>query len=317
MIVPRGTLPKNYLILFKMESLTVCPLCNAKNSLKEYLSGQDYFLTNEKFIIAECSECLVLSTNPQPGSKEIGKYYQDDSYLSHSQSNKGFISKTYKFIRNIMINKKIALIRKHKKNKAISILDYGCGNGDFLYACKKNGMTALGFEPNNKARNIALKKDISVTANKNFVNIIPEKSIDVVCFWHSIEHIHDINEEVNNILEILKNDGLMVVAVPDYKSFDAGFYKKHWAAYDLPRHLYHFTEQSITNYFNNKGCKLIEKKPLAFDSFYISYLSESYKKKGKIIAFVFGIIIGGISYLKAKFGNRPFSSQIYVFKKTK
>jgi predicted SAM-dependent methyltransferase len=127
--------------------------------------------------------------------------------------------------------------------------------------------------------------------------------------WHVLEHVYHLKRDIAELVRILKPDGSLIIAVPNMSSKDAKQYKEFWAAYDVPRHLYHFQKETIVNLMSqfNLSCKEI--LPMKFDSYYVSMLSEKYKN-GKLVS---GVLNGLKSNLDAKSGG--FSSQIYVFRK--
>jgi len=132
--------------------------------------------------------------------------------------------------------------------------------------------------------------------------------------WHVLEHVHALKPYLNQCLKSLKQNGRLIIAVPNYTSFDAKYYKKYWAAYDLPRHLYHFSPTSMATLLSEIGFEIVTIKPMWYDSFYVSLLSEKYKKSGKL-GLMLAIIIGGISNFITLFDASKASSIIYEIKK--
>lgn len=296
--------------LNEMENLNCCDLCG-NTTFSVYLESMDHFLTKERFTIVKCEKCGLLFVNPRPSASEISKYYKSENYISHSTKQQGFLDKIYAVIRKKNHIKKYKLIEKYKKSG--SIIDIGCATGEFLDFFKKKGWDVTGVEPDEDARNFATNNyKLNVFDEKN-IQDLGEKNYDVITMWHVLEHVSDINERVFQLNRILKDDGIAVIAVPNPQSKDASVYKTFWAGYDLPRHLYHFSEKTITALFEKKGFRLVEKIPLVFDAYYISIVSEKYKtgKKNLIKAFYWGLK----SNMWAKRNNDEFSSLIYVFKK--
>lgn len=294
-----------------MEKLTNCDLCG-NNTFTNYLESKDYFLTNEGFTIVKCDKCGLLFVNPRPSPAEISRYYQSENYISHSTKQAGFLNKIYAYIRKKNHVKKYKLIQSYRNSG--SLVDIGCATGEFLDFFQKKGWEVTGVEPDEDARNFARNTySLNVVDEKN----IPEltgKKFDVVTMWHVLEHVHDLNERLSQLNRILKNDGIAVIAVPNPNCYDASFYKTFWAGYDVPRHLYHFTQKPITELFEKNGFQLLKKIPLVYDSFYISMISEKYKtgKKNLIKAFYLGLK----SNIRARQNNDEFSSLIYIFQKT-
>ncbi|HNX06050.1 MAG TPA: class I SAM-dependent methyltransferase [Bacteroidales bacterium] len=293
-----------------MEKLNTCPLCG-NNDFEKFLETEDHFLTHEQFTIVKCPCCGLLFVNPRPSTDEIAKYYKSENYISHSTQQKSLLDKIYARVRKKNHQKKFKLISKYKQ--AGSILDIGCATGEFLDFFQQKGWEVSGVEPNEEARNFA--------ANTYKLNVFDEKMIpdlgkenhDVITMWHVLEHVHDVNERVAQLHRLLKNDGIAVIALPNPNSKDAAMYKNFWAGYDLPRHLFHFTAKTIEKLFDKHGFYLVEKKPMVFDAFYISLVSEKYKtgKTNPAKAFFQGLS----SNFWAKYKHNEFSSMIYVFKK--
>jgi 2-polyprenyl-3-methyl-5-hydroxy-6-metoxy-1,4-benzoquinol methylase len=227
------------------ERLTHCPVCN-KDSFKNFMVVKDNAVSKESFVIVECENCGFKFTNPRPSENEIGKYYASEEYISHSNTNKGITNKAYQVVRSITVKQKVDIINKFVPAKG-AILDYGCGTGNFLQACQKDNWQVFGIEPNDTARTQAqalLHTNIVSTDLQQF----EPASFDIITLWHVLEHIHTLNETVKTLLSLLKPDGFLLIAVPNADSLDAKEYKENWAAYDVPRHLYHFTQATMKRF---------------------------------------------------------------------
>ena len=299
------------LSILSMEQITSCPICNSATH-SHYLTCKDYTVSNSEFTIVRCNSCNFHFTNPRPDSKSIGSFYESEEYISHSNTKKGLINKLYQLVRNYTLKQKESLISQHVSRG--TLLDIGCGTGEFLNHMRKAGWSVLGIEPGEKARNFASTNySIPVENESALLNLSPE-SYDLISMWHVLEHVHNLNERVKKLHELIKQDGLVVIAVPNYTSYDAEKYGAYWAAYDLPRHLYHFSPNSIQQLFAKHGFVQHKVMPMKFDSFYVSLLSEKYKYGGTNIVSAF--MTGLLSNLKAKFSkDHIYSSQIYLFKK--
>jgi 2-polyprenyl-3-methyl-5-hydroxy-6-metoxy-1,4-benzoquinol methylase len=283
-----------------------CLICkNTKTEL--FLTCKDFTASEEIFHIVKCTSCNFIYTNPIPPENEIGKYYKSEKYISHTDTSKGIINKLYHLVRNITLKSKLELINKLSlKGK---ILDIGCGTGHFLKECKNNGWQVDGTEPDNEARKLAeelthSKISETVFGNKNL------NSYNIISLWHVLEHIHKLNETLEQVKKLLKEDGHIIIAVPNCDSIDSKYYKEFWAAYDVPRHLYHFTQETIEKLLKNHGLRIIKKTPMIFDSFYVSMMSEKYKNGN-----IFNAVITGLkSNIKGK-NKLNYSSIIYVAEK--
>ncbi|MFN7912703.1 MAG: class I SAM-dependent methyltransferase [Bacteroidota bacterium] len=292
-----------------MKQISKCPVCGS-TSFKPFLTCKDYTVSQENFNLVSCDKCCFKFTNPIPDLEDLSKYYKSEDYISHSNTNKGIISKAYKFVRNYTLKAKLKLIQKHVSRG--TVLDYGCGTGMFLKVCQDNGWKAYGMEPDDGARKLGTEMGLNVFSDKERVNTYTNnQKFDVITLWHVLEHVTDLDETLTFFRERLNKGGALVIAVPNYTSFDAQHYKEFWAAYDVPRHLYHFEISTIQKLLSKYGFSLTETRPMKFDSFYVSMLSEKYMT-GKI-NYVKAFLTGLKSNLKAKTAN-DYSSVIYVFK---
>ncbi len=294
-----------------MEQLTQCPICES-SGFSEYLSCIDYTVSRETFKIVKCSSCSFLFTNPRPMQDEIGKYYQSEDYISHSGTKKGFINSIYHLVRNYTIKKKFRIIEKYVSTD-VSLLDIGSGTGEFLSYCKNKGWKAVGIEPSETGREAAIKNyNLTIFPEQHLKELQPA-SFNVITMWHVLEHVHELKNRLKQIKVLLKPDGYAFIAVPNHTSFDAERYNAFWAAYDLPRHLYHFDKESITKLFEQEQLSLVKTLPMKMDAFYVSMLSEKYKH-GKT-NYLSAVLTGLKSNMKAGGKAEKYSSVIYIFRK--
>lgn len=289
-----------------MNIINECPICK-EVKFSPFLNAIDYTVSRETFSIVSCDNCGFHFTNPIPTADKIGDYYKSESYVSHSSTNKGLINKLYQMVRKRTLKQKVKLVSRLVSGR--EILDIGAGTGHFLNACKLANWNTLGLEPDSDARNFAKKEfGVDLQSTESLHNL-PEKSRDAITMWHVLEHVYDLRGDVEQITKVLKDDGVLVVAVPNRSSFDAKHYKEFWAAYDLPIHLYHFVPNDIKTLFGQFNMEVVEILPMKFDAYYVSMLSEKYKG-GNIIKAFFN---GWRSNMKAKEGS--YSSQIYILRK--
>ena len=288
------------------------PYANKKD-LKPFLTCVDYTVSRETFTLLLDSKTNLLVTSPRPPIDRLSSYYESEEYISHTDSKRSMMDKVYQVIKNYSIKKKVKMINDLSSNKG-RILDIGCGTGDLLSACESNGWEIMGVEPSAKARELALKK---ITSNDQLVANLDDLSnngitkYDVITMFHVLEHVPNLLEYITQLKQLLTKDGCLIVAVPNYNSYDAGYYKEFWAAYDVPRHLWHFSQKSIRYIFGQHNFIVENVRPLIFDSFYVSLLSEKYKtgKSNLIRAFKTGLLPN----LKAS-KTGEYSSLIYIIK---
>lgn len=276
---------------------------------KHFLNVIDYSVSQETFELLYDAELDMLITHPQPSLEKLPSYYESNDYISHTDGKKTLFEKMYQFVKGIALKNKLKLINlQSEKGK---ILDIGAGVGDFLMTAKNDGWEIIGIEPSEKAKNIAIKKGVSFV---NDVKEIESHSLDVITMWHVLEHVPNLEEQITELKRMIKPNGTIIIAVPNFNSFDANYYGKYWAAFDVPIHLWHFSKTAIQKLFAKEQLELVNVLPMKFDSFYVSLLSEKYKT-GKMNYFkAFWIGLQSNRYGKA---NSEYSSHIYVLKITK
>jgi len=266
---------------------------------------KDHFLSQEEFRITPSKHEGILETIPKPSEDKLAAYYNSSDYRSHQIKAKSFKDKIYQSVKAIMINRKKRLIMGYKREG--SILDIGAGTGEFLEAFEPKHWTKSAIEPSPKFQSEFQKKDINLIKH---LHPIQENSFDVITLWHSLEHIPNLTDTIQNLKRVLKPNGIVIVAVPNHNSYDAKYYKNYWAAWDVPRHLWHFSREGLKKVFKQYRLKCVKEIGLPFDAYYVSLLSESYKPNGfKLRAF----LIGALSNLKSN-SNREFSSIMYILK---
>ena len=274
---------------------------------KHFLAVKDYSVSQETFDLYHDEILDMLITHPQPSMEDLGKYYESEDYISHTDSKRSLFEKLYHFIKNIALKNKLNLINSLQSNKG-RILDIGAGTGDFLSVAKSNGWQTTGVEPSDRAKTIAINKGVSFVEQ---TSELENHSFDVISMWHVLEHVPDLDKQIKELKRLLKPTGSLIIAVPNFKSFDAKHYGKFWAAYDVPIHFWHFSKTAIKVLFEKEEIKLEKILPMKFDSFYVSLLSEKYKS-GKM-NFIKAFFIGLQSNWKAN-QHFEYSSHIYILK---
>ncbi len=291
-----------------MISYRQCPVCNSSD-IFEVLVAIDHTVSREQFPVWQCRECSLRFTQSVPDEQNIGKYYQSGDYISHSDTKKGVVNSLYHRVRNITLQQKKNLIVSRTGCTGGTLLDVGCGTGSFLSVMKDGGWTVKGLEPDDKARALALQKGLDVSDNSTLFSL-PRASFDAITLWHVLEHVHELHSYLEQLRKLLKPGGFLFIAVPNYTSGDAMHYGAEWAAYDVPRHLYHFSPASMKKLLALHQLETAAILPMWFDSFYVSMLSEKYKR-GHLIS---ALLHGTVSNLSAVGNHQRCSSLIYVVK---
>ena len=277
-----------------------------------YLTVKDYSVSGEKFQLLHNLDLDMLETHPQPKLEKLSEYYKSEDYISHTDTKRNLFERVYRIVRKVALKNKINLINSFNTD-AKDLLDIGCGTGDFLEVAQRKGWNVTGIEPNEGARKIANSKTKHSVYNSDYLDKLRPESFDVITLWHVLEHLPNLEMHIALLRSLVKPDGIIVIAVPNFKSYDAKYYKKYWAAYDVPRHLWHFSKVSISHLFKKEKLQLVKILPMVYDAYYVSLLSEKYKSEfmNPIKAFW----IGFKSNYKAR-TSKEYSSHIYLFTKS-
>lgn len=285
-----------------------CPWCGS-NKAQINLWLKDEFLTKKDFHICECLNCGLLYTMPRPSKEKIGAYYKSDEYYSHQENKKGFVPRLYEAIKKINLKHKFRLASRDLP--VGRLLDIGCGVGDFLRVAENKGWQCTGVEPSEEAREIARQRIKGDLLYSEDLEQLPDQSFDLITMWHVLEHVDDLKWQVAQLQRLIKPNGRIVIAVPNYRSYDGRFYNAYWAAYDVPRHLNHFNRTVLTKMFKTSGLSLVCMDKLVWDAYYISFMSEQYKHH--FMPLVRGVFRGLVSNAKAR-RSGEWSSLVYVFR---
>lgn len=286
-----------------------CPVCGSRET-RFVLEARDHTVTGESFSLHQCAGCSLRFTFPFPAESHIGRYYHSEKYISHSDTHRGLINKAYHIVRRISLTKKKSWVTRYTHLGRGHILDIGCGTGAFLDVMKTAGWETTGLEPDPQARQIAQEKYQLTPLPLEEMPHLPEKSFHAITLWHVLEHVHALHEYMEHIKALLVPAGVLFLAVPNYQSRDAEKYGSNWAAYDVPRHLYHFSPDAMRRLAQDHHYRVTAMIPMPFDAFYISLLSEQYAR-GKA-GYLPGFFTGLRSWAHARRHPRAASSLLYV-----
>lgn len=291
--------------------LHTCPLCGS-DALESAMECKDYYASGETYVLEKCSKCGFLFTQNVPDETEIGRYYETPAYISHSDTRKGLTNSLYHIVRKYMLKRKRLLVEKISGRTNGNLLDYGTGTGYFAQTMKEAGWHVTAIEKSEQARKTALDNfGLQVDSEQTFSQL-QSGTFHVITLWHVLEHLQNLNEMWEQLRRLLTSDGHLVVAVPNCQSSDAGYYGNMWAAYDVPRHLWHFSPETMRQFAEKHGFRLIRTLPMPFDAFYVSILSEKYRQTA--LPFIKGMCSGLRAWLRACRQPNKSSSLIYVFR---
>lgn len=294
------------------ETIQNCPICASKK-LKDKFALEDFFLSKEKFNIQKCSDCGFEFTNPRPAKNHIADYYKSENYISHSNKSKGLFARMYQIARHFNLSSKYKIIKKHAhRGKA---LDIGSGTGHFLNYLKNKQWTVQGIEPDKDAAQYSRSHFGLNSDSEEKLGNLEKNSFDLITMWHVLEHVHDLNNRMIELQSLIKPDGLLILALPNSSSFDAKYYDKYWAAYDVPRHLYHFRKEDVQKLGIKHNFAVEKIYPMKMDAFYVALLSEKYL--GSKWGFLRAIYIALRSNSKSTRQKPNTSSLIYILRPNK
>lgn len=290
-----------------------CPVCSGTN-LKPSFKCEDFLVSHQMFTLYNCKDCNFTFTQDFPSQSVIGKYYDAPEYISHTDTNKGFINKLYHFARTRAIKSKTNLVKKYSfQNEVNTLLDIGCGTGYFLHAIEEEGWKVDGIDASDSACIVAKEKFNFSIQKPEYISSLENQSRSAITLWHVLEHIENMNDIMDQLHRVLEKDGTLFIALPNKLSCDAVYYKDKWAAYDVPRHLWHFSPRDFEKFALKHKFKLVEMKTMYFDPFYISILSEKYRKS--FSPFLFGILKGSFFLFESLINKSKSSSIVYILKK--
>ena len=293
-------------------SINACPLCGGTH-LKRVMTCTDFYASGEQFDAVSCEDCGFTFTQGAPVEAEIGRYYETSDYISHSDTKKGAMNAVYHQVRKYMLGKKARLVAKESHRKRGRLLDIGTGTGYFAATMEQRGWKVETIEKNAQARVFAKEHFGLEVKGEEALQEFESGSFDVITLWHVMEHLEHLDETWECLRELLSDRGVLIVAVPNCSSYDAGKYGEYWAAYDVPRHLWHFTPVTIQQLASKHGFIMAARHPMPFDAFYVSMLSE--KHRGSSFPFVKGMCTGTVAWFSALGKKERSSSMIYVFRK--
>jgi 2-polyprenyl-3-methyl-5-hydroxy-6-metoxy-1,4-benzoquinol methylase/rubredoxin len=292
-----------------MVTIKNCPVCGTQQ-FSDFLDVDDFFLTQEPFKLQQCTSCGFVFTNPRPDDQSLLAYYDSPDYLSHHSQDFSIVNLVYQGLRRINIRHKFSHIKRYVSRGVL--LDIGCGTGELLNYFQSKKWTVKGIEPYAPAREFAIKKYGLDIQDENGLLKLPDESFDVISMWHVLEHVADINDRIKVISRLLKPSGYLIIALPNLNSWDAQHYGKYWAAYDVPRHLHHFSKSTIAALVEKHQFLFVESYPMKMDAYFVSMLSEKYQNKHN--RYLSAAISGFLSNARAK-RTGEYSSLIYVFRK--
>lgn len=296
----------------KKVNITACPLCGGEH-LERALTCVDHCASGEAFYLCRCEACGFVFTQDFPAEDEIGRYYETPDYISHTDTRRGLVNTLYHWVRTYMLGRKARLVERVAHRHEGRLLDIGTGTGYFADTMHRRGWQVDAIEKNEGARQFAAGHFGLEVKPETALDTLEEGAYDVITLWHVMEHLEPLDQTWERLYNLLTDRGMLVVAVPNCASADADRYGAYWAAYDVPRHLWHFTPATMQRFALKHGFVLAARHPMPFDAFYVSMLTERYMRRRG--AFVRGCLTGVLAWFSSLVRKDRSSSMIYVFRK--
>ncbi len=289
-----------------------CPACGGERT-DAYLQVRDHLVSGEEFTLARCTRCSLVITQNHPTPDAIAGYYETGQYISHAAGARSFGDHIYFLVRRYMLGRKRKMISRQTQGRRL--LDIGAGAGHFVAHLRHHGWDAYGVEPGRQARAAAeLLHGLSLDT-PDAIPQMPACSFDVVTMWHVLEHVHEPQTYLEHVHRLLTDDGLVVIAVPNPSSYDAQYYGRFWAAWDVPRHLWHFSRRSMETLLDRSGFRITASRSMPFDAFYVALRSEQYRRRHALSAWVWGAVLGLKGWLAGMSNVERASSVMYFVRK--
>ena len=289
-----------------------CPLCGASGQIP-YANCTDFTVSKESYTLLRCPECGVVYTLDPPSEDEMTRYDKLNLKLKLGDKPKGLTQKLYYRVRAYMLGWKARMVEKLAYRTRGSLLNYGAKTGFFSHKMERRGWKVTSVERYHEERLFSLEMFHHRMIDVPEMDSLHAGTFDVITMWHVFEHTHHPNELLSRFYELLRPGGILVMACPNIRSTDAMHYGPYWAAYDVPRHLWHFDPNSINILAHRHGFTLMHHEKMPFDSFYISVLSEKHMRHK--LAFIRGILYGLHSWRISLTRRSRSSSIVYVFRK--
>lgn len=289
-----------------------CPACGSAD-VRTVLEAEDHTVSHEVFSVVQCQACGLRFTAPCPGEDRIGAYYASEDYISHTDTRRGLVNKLYHAVRSLTLQQKRRWVESYTGARTGQLLDIGCGTGAFLQTMRQAGWTVTGLEPDEKARDVARRRYQLAPLPPGELWRLGEGSFQAITLWHVLEHVHDLHGYLEQMHRVLHPQGRLFVALPNYTSLDARIYGPYWAAYDVPRHLYHFSPEAFAGLTARHGFQSVKVAAMPFDAFYISLLSEKYQHGAP--RYLSAATRGLRSWMHARRHAESASAVLYILKK--
>ena len=294
------------------QDFTPCPLCGASGQMP-YADCIDFTVSKESFILLRCPQCGVVFTSNPPKESETIRYDTLDLKLKLGDSPRGLTDKLYYYVRHRMLRKKASIVESQSYRTGGTLLNYGAKTGYFSHYMERRGWKVTSIEKYHEERQFSLETFHHRMYDVSEMDRLTPETFDVITLWHVFEHCYNPNGLLNRFYRLLRPGGILLIACPNICSTDAMHYGANWAAYNVPRHLWHFNPTSLSNLLNKHGFTLMHRQKLSYDCFYISVLSE--KNKNSKMPFLRGMWFGMRCWFISLARLDKSSSLVYVFRK--
>ncbi|ASQ90723.1 methyltransferase type 12 [Prosthecochloris sp. GSB1] len=270
-----------------------CPINGASEAVP-FMKAPDRLApeTDSEWSLVRDRETGLIYLSPRPTEEEMALHYPESGYDPHrpTVTVKTLSDRLYLALRHCSLLWKASLIERNGPplSPDSRLLEIGCSDGGLLDALmKRNGIPAgncRGYEKSGRSSELARKRFGLDIQTADICDTLPSDSFDRIILWHSLEHLHRLNETLAAVSRLLAPEGRIVIALPNAASLDAALYGRNWVAWDAPRHLYHFTPLTLAKLLRKHGLEVTAMRQFIPDTFYNCLLSEalSFRASGGI-----------------------------------
>lgn len=238
-----------------------CNLCSSDSFTTLFTLRDTLSLTNEIFRLVTCNQCGLVYLNPRPSAEQLDTFYPEEYWWRRGKKTNNVLSKLARnfeeWYRTYLLNTEVRLLKK-MLNKGSKILDVGCGRGDILYLCKRSGFETYGIELSEKAaRNARIEYGLDVYQGSLFEIDFGPNYFDAITFYHVFEHLPDSLRVLKKANRMLKDEGILVIQIPNIDSLQFKLFSKRWFGLSIPQHFYHFSSRTIEEMLKKANFEIV------------------------------------------------------------
>lgn len=211
-----------------------CRVCHSPHSVKSFTALNTHgrhLINKQAFYVYHCPDCQTYFLGPVEKKSD----YYFTSYINDYYPSPGFANRIISLLDNIRIN---LIIRQFPEHHKISLLDIGCGQGEFLKSLPDHIFIKTGLEINPTAVKLASAKGLKIVAGDINSLKLDNQKFDCITLWHVLEHLPHPSDTIKKLYRILNPQGVLLLATPNSDSVGFKYGQKYYFHLDAPRHLF-------------------------------------------------------------------------------